>query len=185
MSDLRLAIPLAIAVFGILLLLLRPWRRSAGVVRTSIDGETESIRPRHFRYFPQIRQALSATDDEYLRKAASPRIAKQVRRERRAIARSFLRGLREDFGNLEQLGRMIAGLSAVVSRHQETERWFLSLKFQMLYALVWLSLSTGRIPLQQMEHLTGLVGRLAIRMEQAMAQINALAAEQDPRGLNA
>jgi hypothetical protein len=41
------------------------------------------------------------------------------------------------------------------------------------------------MPLQQIEHLTGLVGSLALRMEQAMAQINALTPEQNFNGLNA
>ena len=78
---------------------------------------------------------------------------------------------------------MIAALSPEVSREQETERLILSLKFQLLYVLVWLRLSAGNLPLQQLEQLTGLVGRLATRMDAAMAQISALSADRLSSGL--
>jgi hypothetical protein len=140
---------------------------------------------KHYGHFRQIRQALSTADSHYLMEAAPPHVAKQALRERRAVARRFLRGLHEDFSNLARLGRIIAALSPEVSREQETERLILSLKFQMLYALVWLRLSTGNLPLEQLEHLTGLVGRLATRMDEAMAEISALSAGQLPGGLGA
>jgi hypothetical protein len=50
---------------------------------------------------------------------------------------------------------------------------------------VWLRLSTGNLPLEQLEHLTGLVGRLAKRMDEAMAEISALSAGQVPGGFSA
>lgn len=184
MSDLRLMIPLAVALFGAVLWLLRPGKPLAESAHSSLDKEAIGTRPSHFRYFAQIKQALSTSDQEYLQKIAQPGIARQVRRERRAVARNFLRGLREDFASLEQLGRMIAALSPVVSRKHETERLVQNLKFQLLYAIVWVNLSTGRMPLQQIEQLTGLVSRLALRMEQGMAQINALSPGQDLHGLN-
>ena len=71
---------------------------------------------------------------------------------------------------------MIAALSPAISSEQETERLILGLKFRLLYARVWLRLSTGREPLEQLEQLTGLVGRLATRMEQAMTAVGALSA---------
>jgi hypothetical protein len=153
-------------------------RSEQGAANLKIQ-EMVSIGPRHYRYFPQIQQALSIADEEYLRKKVPAEIAKQVRRERRAVARKFLRGLREDFANLEQMGRIIAALSPNVSRAQETERLALRLEFQFLQALVWVSLSTGRMPLPQIEQLTGLVGSLALRMEQAIGQINALTPENN------
>src|SRR5260370_41660069 len=102
---------------------------------------------KHFGYFPQIRRALSSADSHYLRETAPPHVAKQALRERRAVARGFLKGLHEDFSNLARLGRTIAALSPEVSREQETERLILSLKFQVLYSLVWLRLSAGNLPL--------------------------------------
>jgi hypothetical protein len=168
-----------------LLWLLRQRHHSAETGVPTIDRALESAIPKHYRFFPQIRQALSARDDHYLREVMPPHIAKRVLRERREIARLFLRGLHEDFSSLERLARMVASLSPVISRQQETERLLLGFRFRVLYSLVWLRLFTGSVPLQQIEHLTELIGRVALRMEQAMAEISALSADRMPRGLNA
>jgi HAMP domain-containing protein len=169
-----MTISLAIAAFVVLLWFLRP-RRSAPMGGPSpIAVKMESFLPRHYRYFPQVRQALSACDDEYLERVAPRDIAQMAHRERRAVARKFLAGLGEDFSNLERLARMVAALSPVISSEQETERLILGLKFRLLYARVWLRLSTGREPLEQLEQLAGLVGRLATRIERAMAAVSAL-----------
>lgn len=186
MSGLAFTIPPAIAILAILWLVLRPRgsssKRRSGHLAAFKPG---NVTPLHYQYFPQIRQALSEADDEYLSEAAPPCVARQARRERRAVARRYLRGLREDFSSLEQLGRMIAAMSPVVSRRQETERLALSVKFQLVYALVHLRLSTGRVPIGQVQYLTGLVGRLATRMDLAMSEINALSAEQLPGRVSA
>jgi hypothetical protein len=184
MNQQMMIITLVLALAVLLLRLLRPRRHSGEKGGSAIDRAIESALPKHYRFFPQIRQALSDADYQYLREAA-PDIANQVIRERRTVARRFLRGLREDFSNLERLGRMVASLSPVINRQQETERLLLSLKFRLLYALIWLRLSTGTVPLQQIEHLTELIGRLALRMEKAMAEISPLSADRLARGLNA
>jgi hypothetical protein len=116
---------------------------------------------------------------------APPDVAYQALRERRAIARRFLQGLLEDFSGLEQLARVVASLSPVLSRKQETERLLLGLRFRLLYSVVRWKLSLGEIPISEIERLTGLVGRLALRMEQAMEEVGALAANRLPSGLNA
>jgi hypothetical protein len=154
--------------------------KSSNVAESSSASPIRETLPaaRHFVYFPQIRQALSAADARYLMEKAPPHVAKQALRERRAVARQFLKGLREDFANLSRMGRIIASMSPEVSHRQEAERLVLSLKFQVLYALVQFRLSTGNLPLEQLEHLTGLVGRLATRMDAAMAKISALSAGQ-------
>jgi hypothetical protein len=48
-----------------------------------------------------------------------------------------------------------------------------------------LRLSTGNLPLQQLEDLTGLVGRLAMRLDTAMTEISALSAGQLPGRIGA
>jgi len=176
---------LGIASFGVLLWLLRPRRGVPKAGQSPMDLKMESFLPRHYRYFPQVRQALSASDEEYLERVAPRDIAKTAHRERRAVARKFLAGLHEDYSNLERLARMIAALSPVISSEQETERLILGLKFRLLYAWVWLRLSTGREPLEQLEQLTGLVGRLARRMELAMAAVSALSVPGLNSSLNA
>jgi hypothetical protein len=177
MSGLTITtLSLAIAFFGVLLWLLRPWHRAAKTDPSSFDLSTRSTLPRHYRYFPQVRQALSSSDGEYLNREAPRDVAQRVHRERRRVARQFLAGLHEDFSSLERLARMVAALSPIISSEQETERLILGLKFRLLYAWVWLRLSTGLEPLEQLEQLTRLVGRLAMRMEQAMAAVSALSA---------
>ena len=167
---------LALAFFGALLWLLRPRRRASRAGQSPMDLKMESFLPRHYRYFPQVRQALSASDEEYLDRVAPSDVAQTAHRERRAVARKFLAGLHEDFSSLERLARMVAALSPVISSEQEKERLILGLKFRLLYAWVWLRLSAGRAPLEQIEQLTGLVGRLATRMDQAMTAVGALSA---------
>jgi hypothetical protein len=185
MSGLWIVTSLVAALSCVLLWLLRPQRTPPGISHPPADPTASSGLPaaKHYQYFPQIRQALSAEDARYLLKAAPARVAQQALRDRRVIARSFLKGLREDFSNLARLGRIIASLSPVVSHEQETERLILSLKFQLLYALVWLRLSSGNLPLQQLAQLTGLVGRLATRMDEALVAINAASARPLSGGL--
>jgi hypothetical protein len=161
---------------GAMLWLLRPRRGVAKAGEFPTDLKINSFLPRHYHYFPQVRQALSTSDEEYLNRRAPREVAQRAQRERRAVARKFLAGLHEDFANLDRLGRMVASLSPVISGEQETERLVLGVKFRLLYGRVWLRLSVGRVPLVQLEQLTGLVGRLATRMEDAMTAVGALSA---------
>jgi hypothetical protein len=182
MNDLMIFIPLAIGLLGTMgwLLAVKQKPRGPSAALSAADALESFSAERHYAHFRQIRQALSAEDYEYLAANAPPEVAHRALRERRAVARAFLKGLHEDFSNLARLGRIIAALSPQVSRQQETERLILSLKFQLLYSVAWLRLSAGNLPLDQLEHLTGLVGRLATRMDAAMAEISALSAGQVP-----
>ena len=187
MREFVIVIPLVV-ILGLIIVLLslpRTRARSQRGLLSPAEMQMENVLPRHYLYFPQIRQALSVCDEEYLDRTASPAVAKMAHRERRAVARKFLAGLHEDFSSLERLARMVAALSPVISRQQETERLILGLKFRLLYALVWLRLSTGQEPLRQIEELTSLVGRLATRMEQAMSAVTALSAPGLNSTLNA
>lgn len=172
---------------AVLLWLLIPKHKSGAPAITAFAAQNKQSLPaaRHYMYFSQIRRALSAADARYLLETAPPHVAKQALRERRAVARRFLQGLHEDFSNLASLGRVIAALSPEISHKQERERLLLSAKFQILYALVWLRLATGNLPLDQLENLTALVGRLATRMDAAMSQISALSAGQVAQGIDA
>jgi len=179
MNELNIVIVLAGALSGVLVWLLIPGGRSPKVPAGSAVSESDSLPiARHYQHFPQIRQALSAVDANYLQENAPKQVTKQALRQRREVARHFLSGLREDFSNLARLGRMVAALSPEVSREQETQRLLLTLKFQILYSVVWLRLCAGNAPLRQIEGLTGLVGQLAQRMDEAMAQISALSSNQ-------
>jgi len=175
-----------ITLCAVLLWLLIPKHNPNASAATVFSVQKNQSLPaaRHYLYFSQIRRALSAADARYLLETAPPHVAKQALRERRAVARRFLQGLHEDFSNLASLGRVIAALSPEISHQQEKERLILSVKFQILYALVWLRLATGNLPLDQLENLTALVGRLATRIDAAMSQISALSAGQVAQGID-
>jgi hypothetical protein len=187
MNDTYAVILFAVALCGILLWLLIKAPRSSGKATSASHPSVTDALPaaKHYAYFPQIRQALSRADSAYLLKNAPPGVAKRALRERRAIARRFLQGLHEDFSNLARLGRIIAALSPEVSHKQEAKRFMLSVNFRFLYVLVWLRLASGTLPLHQLEILTGLVGRLAARMDEAITEISALSAEQFAGKINA
>jgi hypothetical protein len=184
MNNLVIIVPIVIALSGGLLWLLLPQRNTSASPASSFHPEINETlpSPRHYKHFRQIRQALCAADTEYLMKFAPPQVAKQALRERRAVARGFLKGLHEDFSSLTKLGRIIAALSPEVNRRQETERLLLTGKFQILYGLILLRLSMGNTPIEQLEHLTGLVGSMAARMDEAMAKIAVLSASQQITG---
>lgn len=186
MNDLSIALLLSIPSFGVLiwLFLRREKPSTSSGAPSSLNANSSLLVAKHYGYFPQIRQALSAADARFLAETAPPQIVKQALRQRRAVARGFLKGLREDFSNLARLGRIIAALSPSVSREQETERIVLYLKFHVLYALVWLRLSSGNLPLHQLENLTGMVERLARHMEEAMSGISELSAGRLSGGLS-
>jgi hypothetical protein len=187
MNELSIIVLLSLALCAILLRLLIPKKKATRPAGPPFSLAESSTLPaaRHYGYFPQIRQALSEADAQYLLESAPPQVAKRALRERRAVARGFLKGLHEDFSNLARLGRLVAAMSPEISHRQETERLLLSMKFQLLYTLVWLRLSIGNLPIHQLENLTGLVGRLATRMDEAMAQISALSVGQLPGKLGA
>jgi hypothetical protein len=184
MNNLVIVAPVVIALSGILLWLLLPSRDASASPASSYRPELGEALPgpKHYKYFRQIRQALCAADAEYLMKSAPPQVAKKALGERRAVALGFLKGLHEDFSSLAKLGRVIAALSPELNRRQEIERLYLTAKFQMLYALVWASLWTGYMPIEQLGKLTGLVGSMAARMDEAMAKIAELSAGQQIPG---
>lgn len=131
----------------------------------------EELFPLHCRHFPQVRQALSSSDEAFLKRRASPKIQQRSRAERHQVARQFLSGLREDFSRLDRLGRTVAALSPAVNRKQEAERFWLAVRFGVLYRLAWLRLQTGGVPVPQLARLTELVGSLAAQIETAMTAL--------------
>jgi hypothetical protein len=164
------------AAIAALLLVLMFWtaRARAGSGRpapAAADLSLEEMFPTHYRHFPQIRQALSSDDEEYLRQRAPRGIARRSRAERRGVALQFLAGLEEDFSRLHRLGRTVAALSPKVSRKQEAERLWLWWRFWIHLRLVSLSLRTGLVPVPQLARLTQLVGGLAAEIEAAMAKL--------------
>ena len=161
---------------GLVLLVLIVWlaRSPSQPLATdaaAIPQPTDVLRELHCLYFPQIRQALSPEDREFLRRRSSRRLQREARRARLHIARSFVSGLREDLVRLERLGRMAAALSPRVERRYEWDRIKLGLRFRVLYAGVQTRLSLGDISVPQLAELADLIGGRAREIERAMAAL--------------
>ena len=176
------------------LLILLVWALRNPAQRGSLKVEPASLeqpRPRHATYLPLIRQALSPTDIEFLATRGSPNLARRARKERRAVALSYLDELRNDFQRLLRLARVVASLSPEVGAGQEFERVRLSLRFSCRCQMIRLELYSGFLVLPQLDGLSQMVSELAVRMEAAMKELGEraalavkLASSSDQRGVD-
>lgn len=177
------------------LLLVLVWGLRRPQERRKLRGGPRSLDEddrQHVTYLPQIRQALSKADFQYLRERAPGEVRRRVRRERRNVALAYLDALRGDFHSLLRMARVIAVLSPDVAAVHEFERLRLTAKFGWRYQLIRWKLLAGSATLPQLDGLSNLVSGLSVRMEAAMKELGeraALAAElassMNGRGLGA
>jgi hypothetical protein len=170
---------ISIALFlALVWILLRPLPERRLPDKAS-ELNIESMFLLHCRNFPQLRQALSVRDREFLRGRLPEPVLKRWRTERRRVLCEFLEGLADDFVRMDYLARTVAVLSPEVKREFELQRLWLGLRFRVLYRLAWLRVVTGATPLAQFENVTKLVTALAGQLERALALDGAAA--QTPR----
>ncbi len=139
-------------------------------------GQLEEQVDSHVQYFPQIQQALSSEDYEFLVAQGSVELAKRTKRERRAVAGQFLDALRAEFKHLLRQARVITSLSPEVAPMQEFERLRLAAMFECRLQFVRLRLFAGTAPLHDFHSLSDVVSRLSVRMEAAMRELGERAA---------
>jgi hypothetical protein len=167
-----------LAIVALLLFLflwsLRPARKSPGTLADAASLEESGCR--HALHCPQIRQALSPADFEYLAALGGKALAKQTRRERRRVVFAYLTALREDFNRLLTLGRTIAKLSPQVVALKEAERLRLSIEFLWRCRLIELRLLLGMAALPQVADVSDLVSSVTIRVEAALREMGERAA---------
>lgn len=158
-------------VAGILLLVLFFWllRGKSQRPATSAREELEPLALLHCRYFPQLRQALSSADAEFVQSRAAGPLARHWGQERRQVVRAYLAGLREDYQQLDQLSRKLASRAPGLIPAQERERLMLNARFRVSYELVRLRLLVDGRAISQVARLANLVGNLAVEMERGMA----------------
>jgi hypothetical protein len=167
---------MSVVIFCILALLLLGaflWlaRRTGQQVIPALDLSSrcaEISAAGHCRNFAIVRQALSEEDEAFLTQRASSAIGRRARKARRSVALQFMAGLREDYGRLDRLARMLTALSPKADRRREVERLWFGLRFELLCELVSLKLRCGALPISQMHRLADLVGNLAVRLERAI-----------------
>jgi hypothetical protein len=164
-----LFVPIVVALLILLAWALRkPEPRNALRVK---PASLEQPGPRHATYLSLIRQALSPADLEFLAARGSPSLARRARKERRQVALSYLKELRNDFQRLLRLAQVIASLSPEVGAAQEWERLRLSFRFSCRYQIVRVGLYSGLLVLPQLNGLSQVVSELAFRMETAMKEL--------------
>jgi hypothetical protein len=179
---LSFAFYLFFAIIALLILLfawsLRSTKKSAApVLPPSVQQNTHGSSIGHL---PQIRQALAREDEEFLARAGGKLLLRRLKKERRHVALSYLRALREDFGGLLRTAKIIAALSPEIGVGQEFERLRLTAIFLWRYRMAQLALYTGYAPLPEMAALSNFISGFTVRLEEAvkaMGERAALAAE--------
>jgi hypothetical protein len=150
------------------LLLLLVWALRGGRQSRGASDRLEDDIESHVQYIPQIRQALSIEDRQYLLSKGGARLMKAVERDRRKAAGEFLDALQTEFHRLLRLASIVAALSPEVEPMQEFERLRLTAIFQCRLQLVRARLRVGNAPSRELRELSDVVSRLNVRMETAM-----------------
>jgi hypothetical protein len=167
--------------FGLIgfLLFLFLWaiRSSKGrTSRPSAGSIPEDFGRSHISHWPQIRQALAKTDNEFVASQAPREVLRRMRQERRRVALAYLSALRGDFDTLLGMARAIAVLSPEVAAAQEFERLRLTVNFVWRYRVIRMSVWMGYAPLPQMDGLSNLISGFSVRLEAAMKELGERAA---------
>jgi len=174
MTEMLIFAVVALLLLFALLWLSREIRAPRPIRAGSKQLAIEDLFPLHCRHFPQVMQALSPSDTDYLIARVSSKTRRRVLAERRVVVRQFLGGLREDFRRLDQLGRSIAAYSPEVSHAREAERIWLALRFALLCRRVELRLLFHTVSLPLLKQVADMVGAQAAQLEAAMARLEGL-----------
>jgi hypothetical protein len=155
---------------------LKPLPEEMGECR---QDRMEDLLAVHAQHFPQLRQALAALDDDYVRRKASGEIERHLREERRRIVESFLAGLAEDFGRLERLTRVVREMlppERFIHHFRRAGRRF---QFRANYRIASLQIHSARPQsTNRLARLTELVGNLSEQVEVSMARLVPSASSQ-------
>ncbi len=149
------------------------------------DATSTDLLPKQFRFFPQVRRALSIEDSAYLSQRADPIARKSARRIRRGVGLEFLNGLREDYRRLDRLARALTALAPSANAHREAERVWLSIRFEVRWCFVWMSLWCGMTPVPQLQKLNDLIGTITARLESALGAWQEASLSARPADLSA
>ena len=122
-------------------------------------------------YYPQVRQAFSEEDLNYLQERGSPQLARRARAERRRVALEYVKAIHQDFRSLLQIARVLATLSPKVVAGQEAERFRLAVEFELRYHFVRLMLLAGISPQWQLLKIVQTVGTLSARLDAAILEM--------------
>jgi hypothetical protein len=157
------------ATAALLILLAWALRNSPG--KRSKGGLVDEQPRSNIQYFPQIQQALSKADREFLFAKGGSELAREVARERRKAAMKFVSALDQEFSGLLRLARVIAALSPEVAPMEEFERVRLSALFHWRLQTIRVKLAMGAAGTPELSAVSNIVSRLSVRMEAAMKEL--------------
>jgi len=162
-----------LVLFAILLVVLLSWalRPPAREPRPALDVFEALRQSRHSSRMSHILQALEPHDTEFLRSSGHAALMQTIRRQRRAIALSYLQQLQDEFEMLLEISRLLAVMSPEVMTMEELERWKLSLAFAANCAFLRWKLRLGLQPFSGFALLSNMAYSFARRLEAATTRI--------------
>jgi hypothetical protein len=141
----------------------------------------EDLLALHAQHYPQLRQALTHMDADYLRRKASGEIERHTHAERKQIVEGFLAGLAEDFGRLQRLMTAVEAMSPAESWIQQFERVGSRFQFRVNYRIASPQIHSEKLQsTNRLTRLTELVGNLSVRIEASMARLAGTASKPSP-----
>lgn len=154
-----------------MLLILLAWASRGSPGKRGRGGLLDEQPRSNIQYFPQIQQALSKVDREFLFAKGGAELAREAVRERRKAALHFISALDEEFSGLLRLARVIAALSPEVAPMQEFERMRLSVLFHWRLQTIRVRLAMGAAGTPELSAVSNIVSRLSVQMEAAMKEL--------------
>jgi hypothetical protein len=133
----------------------------------------------HISNLPYIKQALSKSDFDFLKRNGSPALAKRIHNERKKITLSYLAALRKDFDRILHTLGVLALMSPKVQAVTELRTLKLRAEFSYLYYSIYLRLQLGIAPFESISRLSHIVSGLTVQLESAMSQLTEQAAVPD------
>lgn len=168
-----------VSILVLVLMALLVWALRSPKETRIFDSDlkrAEGLGRQHLTHFPQICKAISPEDLEFVGSRGSGKLARRVRRERRAISLSYLACLRGEFMRLWRLARVVAAMSPRVAVMSEFERFRLGVAFNLHYGLLRIKFVLGLSAAPDFRVLSQTVSKLAVRLETAMSELGERAA---------
>jgi hypothetical protein len=165
---------LVVVILSLLAWALHSPKEPAG--SATFARELEGLGRAHVEFLPQIRQALAPEDDEFLSRAGAHFLRRRLKKERRRVALSYLRALRQEFEKLLRTAAVVAALSPEIGVGQELERFRLAIAFLWKYRMAQLALYAGYAPVPETAALGKFISGLSVRLEAAMMAMGERAA---------
>lgn len=182
MTTVYLFALLTVALLGALYWLSQRARRDAKGSELLRTLSSDSLLPKHYKYFPQVSRALSAEDARFLQSRAVPAVRRAALRARRTVALQFLLGLRDDYQKLNRLARVLTSLAPAANQQREAERFWLAIQFGIRWRVLWFEIWSGAAPASQLQSMAGFIGGLAAQVQ---STISILQESEDPASVSA